>query len=233
MKDYGDTLREACNIYNIPTGFYLAMIGVEMGKPFSDYPTGDSRRSYTGAVGFAQLFPAATIDALKFTKIEGYKDSMLYSMDREEVLEGIKTNPEINIFTGAAYFRYLYEERSGENWTVAAQMYNSGPSRVAKVLHYHKGIETGEWWPPIYLKGRAYFSNMTEYLSSKEDWSYMDTYSTGAYKEIELPANKDYAALVLGVATQKEVRNLVMSGKDFSRGVSITYNIINRGTNTE
>ena len=216
LNDYGDIFDLATDVYDVPEELYLAILGIENGKPYRGYPTGKSVYSHTGAVGFAQLFPSAAIEAYKFTRENGMTDSPLFSVDEDILYDLIEENPNINILVGAAYLRYLYENFACNDWTVAAQMYNSGPSRVAKVLHKQRGIEDGEWWPPIYnQKGNVNFREMREFLCDRDDdWNYIRTYQSGTYKHIDFPANQYYSFLVTAVAIQPELDWLTNSLED-------------------
>lgn len=203
-NDFSRTISNASSIYNVPKDIYLGVVAVEQGKPHNFYASGIATTSPTGAESVSQLLPLATKDSWRFTKNNPeYSSSILDDVRKEEIPRHCINNTRCNITAGIAYLRFLYEEKAGENWSVAIQMYNNGPARVGKAIHYHRAREENKWWPPIYKDGRLIPENLENYLDKNPDWNILNVYSTNSDKLVRKPAEKDYYVMVMNV-----IRNL-------------------------
>ena len=147
-------LNKTTHIYNVPLDFFLGKLGTEGGEM-----TGKRSFSITGAQGYSQLFDGAVEAGLKYVGRENIKEGLLYkeylaykksktSKQKQTILNRIKSHPQKNLEAGIAYSAYLHDIFC--DWSLASAAYQIGPGKMAKFLHYHKGITTKQWLPAIY-----------------------------------------------------------------------------------
>ena len=170
FNKHKDFLEETCKSYNVPLEFFLAKLGME-GADMDDI-------SPSGAVGYSQLFNGAVKTSFNYVLRNNLDDGVLYehakkfrdsdeSDEKEDILNKVKHDPQANLEAGIAYCAYLKD--FFPDWSLVSAAYQIGPSKLAKIIHYHKGIETKNWWPPIYVSKENESTGRREVSISKDN----------------------------------------------------------------
>ncbi len=218
-KDFHETIKFASELYDLPLGLFMAKVAIEGGQPYSNYPTGGGENSHTGAKGISQIFPAAVLDAIKYTGAKGISQSPLYQHygEIQKCEELVRKVDDEDFKKKREVFTKCWKENLGDiiegirddpklniiaGYAYGAYIMENFANKdaVLTAIMYNSGLS-------ISTRSRD-ITNLIKSYSERKDKSMLDIYPDGLHLHIKSPADSRYAtkwALVLREFSDREI----------------------------